>query len=62
MTLRVGIVGVGHRGRADAEGFQRVEETEVVAVADTASLGLKGPEFAEKYRVDCEESLKRLPP
>lgn len=60
MKLRIGIIGIGHMGQAHMEGFQRIEEAQVIAVVDTANVPDAGPQFAAKYGVACEPTLDAL--
>ena len=49
---RVGIIGCGGIANAHARGYQGVEQTEIVALADPVQVALD--KFAETYSVSAE--------
>ena len=58
--VRIGIIGVGHMGRAHADGCQELVEAELVAATDPAHFEDAGPKVAEKYGIEYEHSIEQL--
>lgn len=60
MKVKVGIIGTGRMGRTHIEALADVAHGEAVAIANSAPRPGAGPQLAQKYGLDCEESIEAL--